>query len=150
MLLTICATLLMAQPQYVDSILTDSLGRGVVAIRQSATEVFVTWRYLETDKHATAFDVYRDGKKLNRLPIVDRSYYVDSYAATSDATYEVCPATAGSSSAAGSYTLPAGSGIGYIEIPLDRPLGGTTPDKRPYTYTAGDASMGDVDGDGEY
>ena len=95
MLLTICATLLMAKPQYVDTIHTDSLGRGVVAIRQSATEVFVTWRYLETDKHTTAFDVYRDGKKLNRLPITDRSYYVDTYAATSDATYEVRPATAG-------------------------------------------------------
>ena len=150
LLLSLSAMLLMAQPQYADALLTDSLGRGVVAIRQSAAEVFVSWRYLDTDKSTTAFDVYRDGNKLNRRPIADKCYYIDSYPATSDATYEVRPATASSSAAAGSYTLPASSPIGYIEIPLQRPLGGTTPDRRPYGYTAGDASMGDVDGDGEY
>ena len=89
LLFTLAAMLLMAQPQYTDALHTDSLGRGVVAIRQSATEVFVSWRYLDTDKATVAFDVYRDGKKLNRLPIADRSYYIDSYPATSDAIYEV-------------------------------------------------------------
>ena len=38
---------------------------------------------------------------------------------------------------------------GYLNIPLDRPAGGTVQGSS-YTYTPGDASVGDVDGDGEY
>ena len=50
----------------------------------------------------------------------------------------------------GSYTLPAQAPIGYINIPLDVPADGTTPAGQKYTYTPNDASIGDVDGDGEY
>ena len=42
---------------------TENLGRGVVAVRQSQKEVFVTWRYLVKDARNVAFNVYRDGKK---------------------------------------------------------------------------------------
>ena len=38
----------------------------------------------------------------------------------------------------------------YLEVPLNKPDGGTTPDGAPYTYSANDASIGDLDGDGEY
>ena len=38
----------------------------------------------------------------------------------------------------------------YIPIPLSKPENGTTPDGNVYTYSANDASVGDVDGDGEY
>lgn len=37
-----------------------------------------------------------------------------------------------------------------LQIPLDKPAGGTTPDKVAYNYTPNDCSVGDVDGDGEY
>ena len=39
---------------------------------------------------------------------------------------------------------------GYIDIPLDRPAEGVTPSGQKYTYSPNDASIGDVDGDGEY
>ena len=37
-----------------------------------------------------------------------------------------------------------------IDIPLDRPAEGVTPSGQKYTYSPNDASIGDVDGDGEY
>ena len=50
----------------------------------------------------------------------------------------------------GNYTLPAKAPIGYINIPLDRPADGVTPSGQAFTYIPNDASIGDVDGDGEY
>jgi rhamnogalacturonan endolyase len=39
---------------------------------------------------------------------------------------------------------------GYINIPLNIPPDGVTPSGQHYSYHANDASVGDVDGDGEY
>ena len=39
---------------------------------------------------------------------------------------------------------------GYLSIPLDKPAAMTLADGNTYSYTANDASCGDVDGDGEY
>lgn len=39
---------------------------------------------------------------------------------------------------------------GYLNIPLNRPEDGTTPSGQSYFYAPNDASIGDVDGDGEY
>jgi len=38
----------------------------------------------------------------------------------------------------------------YLDIPLNRPAGGVTPPAGAYQYRANDASIGDLDGDGEY
>lgn len=40
--------------------------------------------------------------------------------------------------------------LGYLEIPLQKPADGITPAGDTYTYSPNDASIGDVDGDGEY
>src|SRR5215510_1171188 len=37
----------------------ETLGRGVVAIRQSSTQVYVGWRMLGTDPDNTVFNLYR-------------------------------------------------------------------------------------------
>ena len=39
---------------------------------------------------------------------------------------------------------------GYLLVPLQRPEEGQSPDGRKYFYSANDASVGDVDGDGQY
>jgi hypothetical protein len=39
---------------------------------------------------------------------------------------------------------------GYLTVPIQPPAGGTTPDGVSYTYSANDASVGDLDGDGQY
>ena len=46
--------------------------------------------------------------------------------------------------------MPANAPTGYINIPLDPPTDGTTPAGQKYTYIPNDASIGDVDGNGEY
>jgi rhamnogalacturonan endolyase len=46
--------------------------------------------------------------------------------------------------------LPSNAPEGYIDIKLDVPADGVTPAGDKYTYSPNDASIGDVDGDGEY
>ena len=125
----------------------ESLGRGVVAVRETQEKVNIYWRSLTKDPESQAFDIYRDGKKINKAPITGSTYFSDNYKGTKAATYEVRP-TKGNLT--GSYTLPADAPLGYIEIPLDTPELGVDIHGKEYFYNANDASVGDVDGDGEY
>lgn len=126
----------------------EKLNRGVAAIRESADSVAVSWRYLSSDPENQTFDIYRDGKKINRKPIADATFFKDAYKGTSPAVYEVRPSKGNHSPE--SYTLPADAPLGYINIPLDRPELGVDIFGKEYSYTANDASIGDVDGDGQY
>lgn len=130
-----------------DKLRMEKLGRGVVAVRQSPEEVAVTWRSLKSDKKGETFDVYRDGRKLNKKPLSGATYYVDHNKSEKMAVYTVKP-SAGKTE--GSYTLPANAPTGYVEIAIDKPELGVDPFGKEYFYTANDASVGDVDGDGEY
>ena len=49
-----------------------------------------------------------------------------------------------------SYIYQLNSPAGYLPIKLNKPAGGSTPDGQKYSYIANDASVGDMDGDGEY
>lgn len=125
----------------------ESLGRGVVAVRESPEKVNISWRYLTQDPESQTFDIYRNGKKINKKPISSATFFTDNYTSKDAVDYEVRP-TKGSLS--GSYKLPADAPLGYVNIPLDRPELGVDPNGREYYYSANDASLGDVDGDGEY
>ena len=118
-LLIVWAAQCMGQPNYADSILTEQLGRGVAAVKADAGSVFVTWRYLESDERDVAFNVYRDGVKLNQRPITDCTYYIDYAPSSSEALYEVRPAHDNCPSPQGTCTLPAAAPIGYIDIPRE-------------------------------
>lgn len=126
----------------------EKLGRGVVAVRENPSRVAVSWRYLESDPENQAFDVYRNGKKVNAKPITDATFFTDNYTGNGEAKYEI-RALKGDKTFA-SYTLPADAPTGYINIPLQRPELGVDPFGKEYFYNANDASIGDVDGDGEY
>src|SRR5439155_12721929 len=67
-------------------------------------------------------------------------------------SYFVRPVIGGVEQAASeTFTVPANAPVEqYLNIPLQIPPGGTTPDNLAYSYTANDASVGDVDGDGQY
>ncbi|HEV2864415.1 MAG TPA: HYR domain-containing protein [Pyrinomonadaceae bacterium] len=143
-----------ARAQY----LMENLNRGVVAIRQNATDVYVGWRLFGTDPSAVAFNLYRStaggpAVQLNGAPISDSTNFVDTGAdLTQPNSYFVRPVVNGVERApSDSFTLPAGAAVQqYLNVPLQIPAGGTTPDGVAYTYTANDASVGDVDGDGQY
>ena len=129
----------------------EKLGRGVVAVRENAQKVAVSWRYLSSDPMETAFNVYRNGKKIAQVPAGTGTFYTDNYAGNQKAVYMVKPVINGKeTSNEGSYTLPGNAPSGYIDIPLDKPADGVTPTGEKYSYSPNDASIGDVDGDGNY
>ena len=142
-----------AQPGYNYSKLQrEKLNRGVVAIRENPSEVIISWRYLSSDPIQTGFNVYRDGKKLTDTPVTVSSLFRDKNNSQKAAVYEVRPVIKGKEThhIDGTYTLPENAPLGYLEIPLQKPADGVTPAGDTYTYSPNDASIGDVDGDGEY
>ena len=143
----------MGQPAYDYSKLQrEDLGRGVVAFRESQSDVCLSWRYLSSDATQVSFNIYRDGKKIANVPANAGTFYRDAYDGTGKAVYEVRPIVNGKelSDKCGTYILPANAPVGYLEIPMDKPADGVTPAGDTYTYSASDSSIGDVDGDGEY
>ena len=147
------AAITMAQPAYDYSKLQrEDLGRGVVAFRESPSDVCLSWRYLSSDATQTSFNIYRDDKKIANVPADAGTFYRDAYNGTGKAVYEVRPVVDGKelTDKRGTYVLPANAPVGYLEIPMDKPADGVTPAGDTYTYSASDSSIGDVDGDGEY
>ncbi|MBQ4277453.1 MAG: rhamnogalacturonan lyase [Bacteroidaceae bacterium] len=131
----------------------ESLNRGVVAVRtEGGDSAIVSWRYLEEDPMTTAFNVYKDGKRINSKPIAGATHMMVAAAKGAESKFEVRTVDGGKESHRkyGTYTLSADAPSGYLSIPLSIPEGGTTPDGRRYSYSANDCSVGDVDGDGEY
>lgn len=124
----------------------EALDRGVVAV-QVGNGVFVSWRLFGTEPSNTGFNLYRNGTKVNSSPITTSTNYVDS-GGSSSSVYTVRPVVGGGEGAAS----PQASvwGQNYLTVPLQRPAGGTTPSGDSYTYSPNDASVGDLDGDGDY
>lgn len=124
----------------------EFLTRGVVAVRKTTSSVFVSWRMLGTDSAGIAFNVYRNGVKLNATPITTSTNFLDN--TTTNGTYTVRAIINGVEGAASAPVSVWANN--QLTIPLQIPAGGTTPDNVAYTYSANDASVGDMDGDGEY
>ncbi|MDO4819416.1 MAG: hypothetical protein Q3994_03445, partial [Prevotella sp.] len=132
---------LMAQPAYRGDIQKEKLNRGLVAVKTADGKVAVSWRILSSDAKNAPFDVLRNGKKINAVPLTDGgSFFIDEHPLEGDVTYSVGEA---------SYTLHSNAPQGYLPIRLQKPKGGKTPDGLMFEYEANDASVGDVDGDGE-
>ena len=124
----------------------EDLNRGVISVRQGSNNL-VSWRLLGTDPSDIAFNVYRGSTKLNSSPITGATNYTDAGAA-SGSSYTVRPVVGGVEQAASPASLNFSAG--YLDVPLQVPSGGTSPDGVAYTYSANDASVGDLDGDGQY
>ncbi|TWT90854.1 Rhamnogalacturonan endolyase YesW precursor [Pseudobythopirellula maris] len=135
----------------------ERLDRGVVAVRPSGGAAYVGWRMLGDDPADVAFNLYRSENgapavKLNAAPLTQTTDFQDSTAnLNADNTYFVRAVVDGvEQEDSASYTLGANATIEqHLTIPLQIPAGGTTPDGS-YTYSANDASVGDLDGDGQY
>ncbi|MDF2193670.1 rhamnogalacturonan lyase [Paraflavitalea sp. CAU 1676] len=122
------------------------LGRGVHAIAQADGKVFVSWRLFGTDSRDIAFNVYRqqaDGKaiKLNKQPVSNSTSFIDTNPDTTNSrSYFVKTLLKGKEGAASAPFLLKPGTQPYVSLPLKTPAG----------YAPNDASVGDLDGDGEY
>jgi rhamnogalacturonan endolyase len=119
----------------------EYLDRGVVAL-PSGNGIFISWRMLGDDPANISFNVYRNGTKVNGSPVTNSTNFFDGSGTTS-AAYTVRPIVNGQELQA-NRAKPTWSNP-YWVINLNRPNGGSD-----YSYSPGDASVGDVDGDGEY
>jgi hypothetical protein len=124
----------------------ENLGRGVVAVRSSNTEVFVSWRLLGLDPDNIAFNLYRAAGsgspvRLNSAALTGGTNFVDRTANLGQRnTYTVRPVVNGREEAVGeAFTLAANNAV---EPVVRVPIRGGGPIKFVW--------VGDLDGDGEY
>ncbi|MDX8045523.1 rhamnogalacturonan lyase [Gracilibacillus sp. S3-1-1] len=123
----------------------EDLDRALVAV-ESDGGVYLGWKMLGTDPKNVQFHIYRDGKKINKKPIRDSTNYFDENG-TPDSIYQVKVLNGKGDKYTEEVSVWSEN---YLSIALDKPEGGTTPDGVEYTYSANDASVGDLDGDGQY
>jgi rhamnogalacturonan endolyase len=124
----------------------EYLNRGIVAVPDGEGNIFVSWRLLVTDDEKVTFNIYRainnaKAIKINKTPIAAFTNYNDEKIDSTKAyTYYVTPVVKSKEQTASEkFTVPALAKT-YLSIPLKTPEG----------YAANDASVGDLDGDGEY
>lgn len=124
----------------------EFLNRGLVAVLTDGG-VFLSWRYLNTDQDDIAFNIYKNGNKVNVAPIGNVTNYLDATGADSS-QYQISTVVNGKE-----VMEPEVASVwhnNYLPIPLDKPADGRTKDGGNYSYIASDASVGDLDGDGDY
>lgn len=137
----------------------EALDRGLVAVA-TGEGVFLSWRLLASETTGSTdtglagpdFAVYRDGERI--ATVTDSTNFADADG-TAAAEYAVAPIVNGVELEASAATSAWAQG--YYDLPLQKPADGVTPPGviwgaagEPYTYSANDASVGDVDGDGQY
>ena len=126
----------------------EKLDRGLVAVRVGSN-YYLSWRLMANEAYTTGYNVYRGTTKLNTNPITGATTYTDADAAL-NSSYTVRAVTNGTEQAASTtarlINTMQGSNAGYFEIALQRPPTGA----QGGTYSPGDASVGDLDGDGHY
>ncbi|MEU7845596.1 cellulose binding domain-containing protein [Micromonospora sp. NPDC049114] len=124
----------------------ENLDRGLISVRSGSGNL-VSWRLLGTETSGVAFNLYRGSTRVNANPITGATNYLDSGAAAGSA-YTVRAVVGGAEQAASAPALQFANG--FLDVPLQVPAGGTTPSGESYTYSANDASVGDLNGDGTY
>jgi fibronectin type 3 domain-containing protein len=124
----------------------ETLNRAPVAM-MTENGVFLSWRLnaYEYEKGIN-FVLFRNGEKITDI-ITDSTNYLDKDGKPED-EYTI-KAVLGNKMEKTGATVKV-TNAPYLSIPLDKPADVTLPDGKTYSYTANDAAVGDVDGDGEY
>lgn len=132
----------------------EALDRGLVAVRAGSNN-YVGWRMLGHEYDAAepgrvVYRVYRDGTRI--AEVTDSTNFLDA-GAPATAAYAVALVVDGAECAASPTVTPWAEN--YLSISTSAPPGGSSPacgddGGGSYSYTAGDSSVGDVDGDGQY
>jgi rhamnogalacturonan endolyase len=123
----------------------ERLNRGAVAVDRGGGEILVSWRLLADEPQTAGFNIYRvDGEtepvRLNDAPTTGGTCWLDASPGANLASRYYVRAVVGGYEQAPS---PDAVGIGTNQrwtVPLQTPNG----------YTPNDASVADLDGDGDY
>lgn len=135
----------------------EKLNRGLIAVKTDEG-VYVGWRmfidevrgYSDTGLTGADYAVYRGENKI--AVVTDSTNYLDTDGTLQD-TYSVAPIIDGKEEERCKKVFVWKNN--YIDIPMNKPADGRSPkgemypEGQPYTYSANDMSIGDVDGDGE-
>jgi rhamnogalacturonan endolyase len=124
----------------------EYLDRGVVAVRNAEGKVFVSWRLSGNESNSISFNVYcakgnNPARKINQSPVTAVTSFTDEDKDTIlQRAYIVKTIDRGKETETSKpFILQPGSRP-YFSIHLQTPLG----------YSPNDASVGDLDGDGQY
>ncbi|MCU1517794.1 MAG: lipolytic protein family [Pseudarthrobacter sp.] len=123
----------------------EKLDRAPVALL-TGEGVRVGWRMLGLDPEQIGFHVIRDGVQLTADPIRNSTTFLDP-AGTAGSRYVIKAVGNGGDQLTAEFTPLAQD---YLAVKLDKPADDYTKDGQPYSYSAGDSSVADVDGDGTY
>ncbi len=126
----------------------EYLDRGLVAVNQGSGKIFLSWRMLGTEPDNVAYNLYHQSGskqvvKVNASPLTEATSYTEERVdSTVNNTWYVKAVVNNKEESAGkSYTLAAHAPAQeYWQLPLKNPQG----------YIPNDASVGDLDGDGQY
>ncbi len=151
-----------SRPEKANALLTlqremEDLDRGLVAVQTDAG-VFVSWRWLVTDGPDARYVVFRNHRRIDFVRDDGPTSFLDPdgdaddvYAVQVIGRHDRDDRGHGRRDWRGRHrdttpVLPQN----YLPIPLQIPAGGTTIAGEDYTYSANDASVADLDGDGDY
>ena len=129
----------------------EKLSRGLIGI-PTEEGMYFSWRMTLEDAAALQFDLYRSSNggaevKLNKEPIDRTSDFLDR---TVDYTVDNRWTLKATTGEVATWTRLKGEERNpYLSIPICKPEDGEIAGE-PFTYTANDCSVGDLDGDGEY
>ena len=116
----------------------EKLDRGLVVIPYTSGKYFVSWRLLGTDDKNTTFELLKNGNTI--LSGINKATSVSNISATATDRFQVVTLQNGVVTETSPEVVPWKSY--YLQIPLDRPSGGTISNWRPYdssTKTYGSA-----------
>lgn len=100
--------------------------------------VFLSWRLLSSDPEDVTFNILRNGEKINELPVSISTFYIDKKGSKNE-HYTIVPLHAKREMKAEKDHIQV-SPDPWNDIKLNTPKG----------YFPNDASVGDLDGDGDY
>ncbi len=135
----------------------ERLSRGLIAIKDDSGHIFLSWRLFATDPDAITFNVYRKSgvksfEKINTAPITSSTNFIDREAdLTKPVAYQVYAFIDRNPKDRSNiaHIETDESRTGFFTVPLQVPAPGEVMGSK-FTYSANDASVGDLNGDGEY
>lgn len=115
----------------------ENLSRGEIAVLNESGKVFLSWRLLANDPEKISFNIYRNDEKITTNSLQNITCFVDTEGTKND-VYSIVSLVEGKEIKTNSEIKV--NAHSFFDIPLQTPEG----------YQPNDASVGDLDGDGEY